>query len=112
MIEVQKACADVIKPGVESSQAIKATEDVYEKRKGEKFFFVTIHSVGLVADEYTFYDAMIGPSPKRFEENMVINIEALTFVHPQGLVGIEDTYHITRSGCKKISTLQGEIYKK
>jgi Xaa-Pro aminopeptidase len=55
---------------------------------------------------------MAGPSSKRFEENMVISIEALTFFHPQGLVGIEDSYLITKSGCKRISTLEGKIFRK
>jgi Xaa-Pro dipeptidase len=112
MIEVQKACADVIKPGIEPSRAVKTAEDIYKRRGAEEFFFVTIHSVGLTGDEYTFYDAMVGPSPMRFEEGMVISIEALTFFHPQGLVGIEDSYLITRSGSKKISTLEGKIYRK
>lgn len=112
MLEIQKSCADEIRPGIEPSRPIKVAEDTYKRMRGDKFFFVTIHSVGLVADEYTFYDAMIGPSTTRFEENMVINIEALTFFHPQGLVGIEDSYLITKSGCKKMSTLQGRIWRK
>lgn len=112
MIEIQKACADVIRLGIEPMQVIEVAEDTYKRRGGDRFFFVTIHSVGLAGDEYTFYDAMVGPSSKRFAENMVISIEALTFFHPQGLVGIEDSYLITKSGCKRISTLEGKIFRK
>jgi Xaa-Pro dipeptidase len=109
MIEIQKVCADVIKPGVEPLQAIEAAEDTYKRHGGDGFFFVTIHSIGLAGDEYTFYDTMVGPSSIRFDKNMVISIEAKSLFPTQGLVGIEDSYLITKSGCKRISTLESKI---
>jgi Xaa-Pro aminopeptidase len=111
MIDIEQACADAIKPGVEPLQAVEAAEDAYKKSKGEGFFFLTIHSLGILIDEYTFYGTMLGPSSKPFEKNMVINIESLTVVPPQGFIGIEDTYLVKDSGLEKVSILERRISK-
>ena len=47
-----------------------------------------------------------------FEENMVLDIEVWLNVVSQGLVGIEDCYRITSSGCERLSKLDKEIIVK
>ena len=52
------------------------------------------------------------PMDLKFEENMVLDIEAWQLVRGQGLVGIEDCYRITSSGCERLSSLDKEIFIK
>jgi Xaa-Pro dipeptidase len=111
MIGVQQACEDVIKPGIEPLQVIEVGEEAYKKIGGEGFYFSTIHGLGILIDEFTFYDTMLGSSSKPFERNMVINIESMTIVPPQGFIGVEDTYLVKDSGLEKISTLKRTIYE-
>ena len=47
-----------------------------------------------------------------FEENMVLDIEVWLNVIGQGLVGVEDCYRITNSGCEALSHLNKEIVVK
>jgi Xaa-Pro aminopeptidase len=44
-----------------------------------------------------------------FEENMVMDIEVWLNVRGQGLVGVEDCYRITSSGCERLSHLDKKI---
>ena len=47
-----------------------------------------------------------------FEENMVLDIEVWQNFKNAGLVGIEDCYRITKSGCKRLSSLDKDIFIK
>jgi Xaa-Pro aminopeptidase len=72
-------------------------------------FFLTIHSVGLLIEEFHYYDAMRGTSELPFAKNNVVDIEIWTLSN-QGLVGIEDTFVVKASGSDRISTLERKIY--
>nr|MDO8098190.1 M24 family metallopeptidase [Candidatus Njordarchaeota archaeon] len=110
MVELQQVCVDAMKAGVKPSQAYKATETAYKKSAKDMPFFLTIHSVGLLTEEYHFYDAMKGASPLSFSKNNVADIEIWTLSSDQGLVGMEDTYLVTGSGCERLSGLERKIY--
>jgi Xaa-Pro aminopeptidase len=110
MLDVQQACVNAIKPGVEPTQVIEAAEEKYKKDGGEGFFFVTINSLGIIMNEYTFYRTSVGPSSRPFSKNNVITVECWTTFPSQGNIGIEDMYLVTESGCKEISTLERKIY--
>jgi Xaa-Pro aminopeptidase len=110
MIELQQVCADAVKPGVKPEIAFQAAEAAHKKSGKEMPFFVTFHSVGLLTEEYHYYDAMKGVSPSPFNRNNVLDIEIWTLSSGQGLVGIEDTYIVTARGVERISSLERKIY--
>jgi Xaa-Pro aminopeptidase len=110
MADVQQACADTIRPGVEPMQAIEAAEEEYKRIGGEGFFFLTIRSLGILMNDYTFYRTTAGPSSKPFSKNNVITIECWTSYPSQGNVGLEDMYLITDTSCESITTLEKKIY--
>nr|MDO8134621.1 M24 family metallopeptidase [Candidatus Njordarchaeum guaymaensis] len=110
MVELQQVCVDAMKAGAKPLQAYKVTETAHKKSGKDMPFFLTIHSIGLLTEEYHFYDAMRGASPLSFSKNNVVDIEIWTLSSDQGLLGMEDTYLITGSGCERISTLDRKIY--
>jgi len=75
-------------------------------RKG--FYLITGHSIGLECEEAHLFSTM-GNMNIMFEKNMVLDIEVWQNVRGQGLVGIEDCYRITSSGCERLSKLDKDI---
>lgn len=110
MIELQQVCVDAVKPGVKPEQAYNAAELTHKKSGKDMPFFVTFHSVGLLTEEFHFYDPMKGLSPLPFSKNNVLDIEIWTLSSGQGLVGIEDTYLVTAKGTERISSLERKIF--
>jgi Xaa-Pro aminopeptidase len=110
MVELQQVCVDAVKPGIKPDQAYKAAEATHKKSGKDMPFFVTFHSVGLLTEEFHFYDPMKGVSSLPFSKNNVLDIEIWTLSSSQGLVGIEDTYVVTAKGAERISTLERRIY--
>jgi len=109
MVELQQVCIDAVKPGVKPGKAYEATEAAHKKAAKDMPFFLTIHSVGLLIEEFHYYDAMRGTSELPFAKNNVVDIEIWTLSN-QGLVGIEDTFVVKASGSDRISTLERKIY--
>jgi Xaa-Pro dipeptidase len=110
MIELQQVCVDAVKPGVKPEKAFAAAEAAHKKSGKEMPFFVTFHSIGLLTEEFHFYDPMKGVSTLPFSKNNVLDIEIWTLSSSQGLVGIEDTYMVTAKGAERISSLERKIY--
>jgi Xaa-Pro aminopeptidase len=110
MIELQQVCVDAVKPGVKPEKAFAAAEEAHKKSGKEMPFFVTFHSIGLLTEEFHFYDPMKGVSTLPFSKNNVLDIEIWTLSSSQGLVGIEDTYMVTAKGAERISSLERKIY--
>ena len=44
-----------------------------------------------------------------FEENMVLDLEVWLNIRGQSLVGIEDCYIVTSSGCERLTKLENNI---
>ncbi|MFW9898471.1 MAG: M24 family metallopeptidase [Candidatus Thorarchaeota archaeon] len=111
MIQVQEFCVDNIKPGV-PAKFIKEESQKYLKSLTKRgFYLITGHSIGLECEEAHFF----GPTgflDVEFEENMVLDIEVWLNVRGQGLVGIEDCYKTTSSGCEALSSLEKRIIEK
>ena len=110
VVEVQKACMKAVKPGVEPRVVSEVAQEAWKAQGREDHVFITVHSVGLQTEEFHWLDPMRGVSEKRFVENDVLDIEAWS-LHPSGmLVGNEDTYLLTGSGCERISRLDMKIF--
>ena len=111
MIKVQEYCVDNIQPGVSMkdlySNAVKYHKSLTKRGR----CFITGHSIGLECEEIHLF-SMMKKLERNFEENMVLDIEVWQNFKNQGLVGIEDCYRITSSGCESLSSLEKDIFRR
>ena len=111
IIKVQEFCLDHIKPGGDPKQLYDDAMSFFKTYSKRGRANIIGHSIGLEVEEYHVF----GPGKPMefpFEENMVLDIEAWQLVRGQGLVGIEDCYRITSSGCERLSSLDKDIFIK
>jgi len=108
MIQVQEYCVDNIKPGVNASEFRENAHTYIKEITKRGFYLITAHSIGLECEEAHLFGPT-GAMDIPFEENMVMDIEVWLNVRGQGLVGIEDCYRITSSGCERLSHLDKKI---
>jgi Xaa-Pro dipeptidase len=111
MAEVQETCANAIKPGTKPEEAVDMAYSLFQKRGGQGFFFISIHSIGISVEDYTFYDTVMGSSGRPFKENMVLDIEASTILRQHGFIGVADPYLVTNEGCRRMSRLEKQIFR-
>jgi Xaa-Pro aminopeptidase len=111
MIRVQEFCVENIKPG-ENTKAVATKVKEYSKANVKKgSAYVTVHSIGLECEEAHLL------SPMRtmdipFQEGMVLDIEVWQPFKGAGLLGVEDCFHVTKDGCRRLSGLDKHIFKK
>jgi Xaa-Pro aminopeptidase len=108
MIQVQEYCADHIKPGINAKEFKEEATNYLKSLTKRGFYLITAHSIGLECEETHLF----GPSGAMdvpFEENMVLDLEVWLNVRGQGLVGIEDCYRVSSSGCERLSQLDKQI---
>ena len=110
MIQVQEFCADQIKPGVPAGEVATATKKFHKNLDKHLGCFFTGHSIGLQTEEFQFFTPMGKGVERTFEENMVLDLEVWTSFKNFGLLGIEDTFQVEQSGCKRISSLEKKIF--
>jgi Xaa-Pro aminopeptidase len=110
MVQVQEFCADQIKPGVPAAEVATATKKFVKSLDKHLSCFFTGHSIGLQTEEYQFFTPMGKGVERTFEENMVLDVEVWTPFKNFGLIGIEDTFMVEQSGCKRISSLEKKIF--
>ncbi|MHA1671687.1 MAG: M24 family metallopeptidase [Promethearchaeota archaeon] len=108
MIQVQEYCADRIKSGVNSAEFREEARDYLKSLTKKGFYLITAHSIGLECEEAHLFGPT-GALGIPFEENMVLDLEVWLNVRGQGLVGIEDCYRVTSSGCEQLSNLEKNI---
>ena len=111
MIQVQEYCADNIKPGVNAKEFKEEATNYLKSITKRGFYLITAHSIGLECEETHLF----GPSGAMdipFEENMVLDLEVWLNVRGQGLVGIEDCYRVSGTGCERLSKLDKQIIVK
>ena len=110
MVQVQEFCEDQIKPGVPAADVAKATKKFHKTLDKRLACFFTGHSIGLQTEEFQFFSPMMRKGQGIFQENMVLDVEVWTPFKNFGLLGIEDTYQVTKSGCKRLSSLDKKIF--
>jgi Xaa-Pro aminopeptidase len=108
MINVQEYCEDHIKPGINSKKFREEAHEYMKSITKRGFYLITAHSIGLECEE-THLFGPTGAMDIPFEENMVFDLEVWLNVRGQGLVGVEDCYRLTNSGCEKLSQLDKQI---
>jgi Xaa-Pro aminopeptidase len=98
-LEIQKACIEAYRPGVNSTDVQNHVVEVMKKKgldpRGERGGIG--HYVGLCTHD-------VGPRPEKLQEGMVFAIEP-GFYYPEKNIGvrIEDTVLITKDGCEVLS---------
>ena len=108
MIQVQDFCVDNIKPGVNVPELAENAHDFLKSIAKRGFYLITGHSIGLECEEAHVFSPM-GSMEIEFQENMVLDIEVWLNVRGQGLVGVEDCYRVSHTGCERLSSLDRNI---
>ncbi len=111
MIQTQEFCVDKIKPGEIPKNVQEEAKKFFKTLSKRGRVHITAHGIGLECEEIQFFTPM-SASEIPFEENMVLDIEVWQTFKNAGLVGIEDCYRITKSGCERLSSLDKEIFIK
>ena len=108
MIQVQDFCVDNIKPGVNAPELAENAHVFLKSLAKRGFYIITGHSIGLECEEAHIFSPM-GSMDIEFQENMVLDIEVWLNVRGQGLVGVEDCYRVSNTGCERLSSLDRNI---
>jgi Xaa-Pro dipeptidase len=113
IVDVQKTCIDVIKPGVRTMDILNLATETFQKMGEEIPLFPTCHSVGLRCEEVHLFDPLTS-SERVFEAGMVFDLEFWAPFEPYNnrLIGMEDTYLVKKSGCERLSTLDQTLLVK
>lgn len=107
-IQVQEFLENQIKPGTDPKTVFKAAQSFTKTLAVQGRVYPTCHSIGLETEEEHLFSAMRSVDFP-FSKNMVCDIEVWQHFRNHGLVGIEDCYQITASGCKRLSSLKKRI---
>jgi len=103
LIQFQEYYEQHIRPGVNIRQVNEGAIAYYKTIKPDGMTFAVGHSIGLECEEEHLFGTM-GVLDRPFEKNMVFEIEAWE-PFSNTLIGVEDCYCVTETGCRKITTL-------
>ena len=99
-----------VKPGQNMKKLGEEARAYYQNKYPRSLASSIGHSIGLECEDVHilgYLGAIDGP----FEENMVFEIEAWEN-YAGALIGVEDTYVVTKDGCKKVTTIPKYIIEK
>ncbi len=111
MIQVQEYCVKNIKIGGLPVDLYNDANKFHKSLTKYGRCFITGHSIGLEVEETHVFSPM-QKLDMPFKENMVLDIEVWQNFKNQGLIGIEDCYRITKTGCERLSSLEKNIFVK
>ncbi len=111
VIKVQEFCEENIHPNLNMKELYTNAIKFHKSLTTKARVFITGHSIGLECEE-THLFSPIKKLDKSFEENMVLDIEIWQNFKNQGMMGIEDCYRITNTGCERLSSLDKNIFIK
>lgn len=111
LIKVQEFCLDNIKPDLNIKELYTNAKSFHKSLAKRGRCFIIGHSIGLECEEVHLFSPM-KTLDIPFEANMVLDIEIWQNFKNQGLIGIEDCYRITKSGCERLSSLDKNIFVK
>ncbi len=111
LMKTQEYCISQVKPGVKPADVAKAGMEFHKTLKKVIKPIITCHSVGLECEETQLF-SLVKTYPRPFEENMVMDIEIWQPFKNFGLLGVEDTFRVTKDGCVRINKLDKRIVVK
>lgn len=101
VIDAEREALKVVRPGTPASEVYRAVRQVFEDAGLPPHIDMVGHSIGLDAHEPPMLSPIIDV---RLQENMVINIEPwVTLPNDQGVLVIEDTFHVTQDGYDQLT---------
>jgi Xaa-Pro aminopeptidase len=103
LIQFQEYYEQHIKAGASIKQVNEGALTYYKMIRPEGSTWSVGHSIGLECEEAHLFGTM-GVLDRPFEKNMVFEIEAWE-PFSGTLIGVEDCYVVTETGCRKITTL-------
>ncbi len=113
MLQIHNEVVNFIKPGILPEEAYFKALDTAKKLGVEDSFMGSQHKVkfighgiGLEVDEPPFLAAGF---KKPFAESMVFAVEPKIFIQNKGVIGIENTFIVTKNGCEKLTLSPDEI---
>jgi len=109
LIKLQRYCEENIKPGVNMHALGEAACAWYDENVPDGAAYLMGHSIGLQVEDMHLFGSL-GGADMAFEENMVFEIEAWE-TYEDTRLGVEDLYVVTKTGCKKLSSLTPEIHE-
>jgi len=107
LLEYQKKFEDGIAPGVNMKQLGEDVLQWYTSTYPHGEAFTIGHSIGLQCEDQHIFGAL-GALDRSFEPNMVFEIEAWQEFEG-ALIGVEDAYVVTETGCRKLTTMEKTI---
>ena len=107
LLEYQKKFEDGIAPGVNMKQLGEDVLAWYTQTYPHGEAFTIGHSIGLQCEDQHIFGAL-GALDRPFEPNMVFEIEAWQ-EYAGALIGVEDAYVVTETGCRKLTTMEKTI---
>ncbi len=110
LIQLQEYYEARVKPGVGIKALNEEANAYYKTIKPDGMTFAVGHCIGLECEEYHLFGTT-GIADRPFEKNMVFEIEAWE-KFGDTLIGVEDCYVVTDTGCRKITTLDKHMMGK
>ena len=107
LLEYQKKFEDAIAPGVNMKRLGEDVLTWYTSAYPHGEAFTIGHSIGLQCEDQHIFGAL-GALDRPFEPNMVFEIEAWQ-AFEGALIGVEDAYVVTETGCRKLTTMEKTI---
>jgi len=107
LLEYQKKFEDGIAPGVNMKRLGEDVLAWYTSAYPHGEAFTIGHSIGLQCEDQHIFGAL-GALDRPFEPNMVFEIEAWQ-EYAGALIGVEDAYVVTETGCRKLTTMEKTI---
>jgi Xaa-Pro aminopeptidase len=114
-VELQQVCVDAIRPGVTAGEVEDVMNREMERIASGMPVFTMGHGVGLNTEESHFLPTGLwGSRDMVFQPGMVFDLEYWALYPPyvNRLIGMEDTYLVTETGCDRLSTLDQKIFSR
>jgi Xaa-Pro aminopeptidase len=104
LCRVQEFCVGLIRPAGSPRETYAQTGKFFKSLERRGTCHVTGHSIGLECEELHLFSPM-KKMDMPFQENMVLDVEVWQSFEGAGLIGVEDCYRVTATGCERLSSL-------
>jgi Xaa-Pro aminopeptidase len=108
LIDIEDLCTKEMKPGNNVSDIYDAVIKSFKQKKLDPATNLFGHSIGIQTEENPLIKAKVSMV---LEEDMVMNFEIYCKTGEGQFVGIEDTFLLTRSGNKRLTTADRRLFE-
>jgi len=108
LIDIEDRCVKEIKPGKNVSDIYRAALEGFKEEKLDPATNLFGHSIGIQVEESPLIK---GGVRSALEVNMVMNFEIYCKTQEGQFVGIEDTFLLTHSGNRRLTTAERRLFE-